>query len=140
MNGYSEPIPCTNVCGFLDSVEMESIWNNGNKIVCSTASLDVLKAGALEKSYLRKVVPIGTIGFVEAVLQMGYGISKLIPTNIPQELQHDKYLHRKYCPKTKAANVGDIMKSWNVPKVFVKSAETIKSDIPDIICRPIFLN
>lgn len=102
-----------------------------NEIGCDLANLSLVQR-AYCKEYLRKVVPVGSIEFVEAVLETCYGIQSIIPQNIPEPLLGHEFCGRKVVPACDAGDISGLMDGFGVNKVFIKSAERAKTDLTGI--------
>ena len=73
------PSGCASV---VEAINARNWSDPENEIGCDLANLSLVQR-AYCKEYLRKVVPVGSIEFVEAVLEKCYGIQSIIPKNLP---------------------------------------------------------
>lgn len=83
---------------------------------------------------LKDAIPVGTIDFVQAFLNTVYGIDRMEPIEVPNELRSDRFLNRRYA----------IMDKEELPKegyYFIKYASKLKeysciTDISEIPREP----
>ena len=98
---------------------------------------DTLKTKGEFDTSIHNAIPLGTIQFVTAYLNIFYGIEKMNPIEIPKVLRTDEFLKRKY----------EICYGKNLPKkgrYFVKNVSTLKTmtfsgHIEDVCNKPDFL-
>lgn len=86
----------------------------------------------LNKEALDDFVPVGSIEFINKALSF-YGISPMIPINIPSVLNDKKYLCRKITTVKSKSEVKELFEKWNTNRLFIKSNSQIKLYDPDII-------
>lgn len=115
----------------VEAINIQNWSDPENKIGCDLGSLSLVQR-AYCKEYLQKVVPVGSIEFVEAVLKGGYGISNIAPQNIPQPLLTYEFCGRKVVPACEAGAVVGLMDKFGVKRLFIKSAERSKTDLTGI--------
>lgn len=102
------------------------------KATCDFGQLDLLRSNTYGKEYLKEIIPVGSIEFVEAVMNQAFGVSIIRPQNIPEPLLDNEFCGRRVLPGTTISNIPQIMADWNVSQVFLKSATRSKSDVTGI--------
>lgn len=80
-------------------------------------------------------IPIGTIEFVEKVMQRHYHRSRLKPVNIPLALQNKNFYKRRTAYGAGADAVQQLYDDWNTDELFIKSASRVKADFTGIYKR-----
>lgn len=121
----------TDCAAVVEAINAQNWSDPDNKITCDLGSLNLVQR-AYCKEYLQNVVPVGSIEFVKAVLKGGYGISNIIPQNIPRPLLTYEFCGRKVVPVCEADDIAGLMERFKTDRVFVKSAERAKADFTGI--------
>ena len=128
-------VPAMEGTAFLQEVELKNWRHPEDPIECDFIKLDVLKEHVLSRKYLRCLTPIGTIEFVEEVMRQAYGIDHIKPQNIPDAIFDLGYCGRRIVQSCRTDEILGYMTKWRVDSVFIKSAQTLKSDITNIYGR-----
>lgn len=114
----------------------EHNWSHPERPVsCHFGNMHSLKNGVYAHNFLKSVVPVGAIEFVEEVMRQAYGINRLIPQNIPEPLNAPEFLGRKVAFIDGVEGVPAQMDTWGTDRLFVKSASTIKCDYAGVYKR-----
>lgn len=118
----------------LESIETRNWMRQDDKIDVSLATFNLVQ-NAFCQEFLAKVVPVGSVEFVEAVLKRGHGIDRIKPQNVPVPLRKEEFLGRNIIPSCTVEEIPAIMDTWGADHIFVKSAERIKDETTGICSR-----
>ena len=100
-----------------------------------TIETKCLSIGELTAENIAGMTPVGSIEFVEWVLQLEYDIQKLRPTIIPNALRTPEFLRRYIATAHSKADVVRFFDAWDCGVIFVKSASSVKCDYADLYTR-----
>lgn len=134
LQGNDNTVLASDAAAALEAIEARNWLYQGDKIDVSLATLNLVQ-NAFCKEFLAKVVPIGSVEFVEAVLKRGHGIDRIRPQNVPIPLRKEEFLGRNINPSCTVEEIPAIMDTWGVDHVFVKSAERVKDEVTGICSR-----
>ena len=80
-------------------------------------------------------IPVGSIEFVNKVLDVGYNQGPMKPINIPQEILTQNFLKRKVKYIDSKEEIAQIFNDWQENMLFIKSSSKLKADYTDIYRR-----
>ena len=124
------PIPSEDASAFLERLSEHNWLRPNSKRPCTLAVIDALCI--YTEKQLRTVIPVGSVEFVQAVMDRAYHIPHLKPYHIPEQLQCERFLHRRITTVPRMADVPRIFHDWKEDKLFLKSADCVKCDYTDI--------
>lgn len=115
----SEKLVSTDNMALVDALGYyKFLYGHRNDVEQYTYSL-ISDADELMYSTMHDKVPVGNIEFVQGFLNQFYSIKNIVPINIPEELNKEKFLKREVFLYTGKENLGD-------KELFVKSADRLK--------------
>lgn len=127
-------IPSEDAASVLARIDESNWLHPNNKKQWIPASLSSLSA--LPSDHLAQYIPVGSIKFVEEVLRLAHNIPHLTPIGIPAELlSHPEWLERKIVFADSIQEAPKIFSDLNTERLFIKSADHVKTDFTDIYSR-----
>lgn len=129
----SEQFPSSDSLCVMNEISYTNwIQSNDTYIDITTSTFSHLDC--YDKDFLRTVLPVGSIRFVEKVLNYAYGIETLIPERIPENvLKKYKYWDRKIFFDVSEDKLEDFWNNMNHKKgLFVKSYSKVKCSYADV--------
>ena len=110
----------------------ENNWlRPGSRHQCMSASLDKLPSMSLRT--LRQCIPIGSIDFVERVLQLAHNIPHITPIVIPKELlSHPEWLGRRVVFEDSIKKAGEMFERFRTDEIFLKSTSRLKTNFTGV--------
>lgn len=139
---YSDILNCYILHELATSVHEQLALNKwldpSNTPSVRTATLEDIQNAARkdrERAELRECVPVGSIEFVEAVLQAAHGIRGIKPINIPSTLRTEEYTARRLAYASGKEALVQLCDEWDVDSLFIKSNTKLKADYTGIYSK-----
>ena len=100
-----------------------------DKIEIRKASLASIHTSIYDSEWLKGVIPLGSIEFIEAVLKKAYGIDGLMPEQVPDKVVSNfDYWGRKVRFNVPSDMLRGTWLYLDTDKLFIKSASKVKCD------------
>jgi len=99
-------------------------------------SLAALRTGIFSREKLRCAIPLGSVEFVEAVMNAAFGIQRIQPQNPDVIFASNRELLGRNMELVQSIDdVHSVMDRWNVSSGFIKSASCVKCNFSGIYKR-----
>lgn len=125
----------SDVAAFIERLDEENWLHPERAAEGCLASYDEVIGGGFQPEFLQRVVPVGSIEFVEAVLQRAYGISGIRPLNVPDKLKGRAFWGRRMAIVQGREEFLHCMQEWQKEALFLKSADRVKCDFTGIYAK-----
>lgn len=127
-------VPSSEAMSVVENVELHNWLHPDNKSKCLCSSLENLPT--ISPEILSECIPIGSIEFVEKVLQLGHNIPQLTPIIIPEALlNRPEWLSRRIAFSDDIDYAKELFVRWDIDRIFLKSSSRVKSDFTGIYAK-----